>query len=731
MHHVMKLSALVTWVGGVFCSPLAANEPGLVIADNGRSDYTIVIAADASDSEKHGAQELQMFLEEISGARLPIATDAETVSGAMILVGHSKKLEGLEGLEKIDFKSLGKEGFVIRTVPPHLILAGGRMRGSMYSVYTFLEDQLGCRWFAPTASRIPKRSRIEIGPLSERQVPRLEFRSVGGAPDWGTRNKLNAEIRVDNVKYYGVHTFHKFLPPKQYFDEHPEYYSLRGGERRNNAQLCLTNPEIVPLVAENVKKLLRERPDVNIVSVSQIDGFTGACQCPKCKELDEKEGSESATLINFVNQVADIVGAEYPDVAIGTLAYLYTKKPPKTIRPRPNVIIRMGTIQKCLSHPAPTCDFVNTAIFRENLIGWAKLTNRIHFWDYAICFHHYLLPFPNLDAHQPTIKYFADNSGRGVFYQTRMTGEMKLLRRYILAKCMWNPDVDVSKVKEEFLEGFFGPAGPPIGEYLDMIHKRVAEKNIHLFIWAQPTDAYLTPEILSRARELFDEAERRVEGNRELMQRVELARLAIQYTELSRPSPYVDSGPILEKFRAVVEREKIADYGETSKPMAGWLAEKDALLGPLPDNVVYDLYQNLGAAKAENCQMFEVKSIKKGDRMIPAIVQHPAREGLGNATYEIPLPALDNGKKLVLEYGTGFREPTANGVLFTILVDGTEVWSSKQEQLEPIDHHLDLSAWAGRTIALTLRVDALGNAAYDWSCWVRPQIQMVARDTPE
>ena len=159
--------------------------------------------------------------------------------------------------------------------------------------------------------------------------------------------------------------------------------------------------------------------------------------------------------------------------------------------------------------------------------------------------------------------------------------------------------------------------------------------------------------------------------------------------------------------------------------MAGWLAEKEALFGRLPENIVYDLYQNVGAAKVENCPKFEVKAVKKDDRMLPAILQHPPNEGVGTATYEIPLP--ENGKKLVLRFGTGFREPTTNGVEFAILVDGKEVWSSEQKDLAPVDHQLDLSGSAGKTISLTLRVDALGDAAYDWSCWVRPQIQMDGR----
>ena len=45
--------------------------------------------------------------------------------------------------------------------------------------------------------------------------------------------------------------------------------------------------------------------------------------------LDEKEGSHSGTMMNFVNQVAE----QFPDYMISTLAYEYTRKAPATIKP--------------------------------------------------------------------------------------------------------------------------------------------------------------------------------------------------------------------------------------------------------------------------------------------------------------------------------------------------------------------------------------------------------------
>jgi hypothetical protein len=313
---------------------------------------------------------------------------------------------------------------------------------------------------------------------------------------------------------------------------------------------------------------------------------------------------------------------------------------------------------------------------------------------------------------------------------------MKEQRNYLLAKCMWDLDTDTRTVRDEFLEGYYGPAAPLLREYQELIHKKTRDDNIHIYIWTQPTEAYLTPEILSRAEELFDEAERRVAGQPELLERIEIARLSLQYVKLSGGTGD-NLSATLKKFKAVVDREnqnsesnpgKLSYAGE-AKTMAEWLAEKEALYGSLPENVVYDLYQNLSQAKAENCRMLETKSVKMDDETLLTILQHPPEnEGNGDATFEIPLPASKNGEKLVLQFGTCFDAPTANGVRFTVLVDGKELWSVEQKDLAPADHQLDLSGSAGKTISLTLRVDAMGNGAYDWSCWVRPQIQTRASD---
>jgi len=141
---------------------MALSAQGVTLVNKGKSSYSIVISAQASPSEQRAAQELQRFVEEMSGARLPVVDDSKKVRGPMVLLGDSAELKRLEA--NLPFEKLGAEGFVIQTSGRQLIIAGGRQRGTMYGVYTFL-DKLGCRWFTREVSRIPKLPTIKLATL--------------------------------------------------------------------------------------------------------------------------------------------------------------------------------------------------------------------------------------------------------------------------------------------------------------------------------------------------------------------------------------------------------------------------------------------------------------------------------------------------------------------------------------------------------------------------------------
>ena len=532
------------------CAAAAGNARAdeLVLAENGQSLYRIVLADDASPSTKHGAEELQNFLEQISGAKLPIVSDSEPMGGRVIILGNNAHLKKLS--TKIDFDALGPEGYVIRTVDDRLVIAGGDLRGNMYGVYGLLEDHLGCRWFAPGVSRIPKRKRLAVGPLDERQVPVLEYREPFTYDcfdgDWCARNRVNSSSGRLEAKHGGkvrfgggffVHTFNRLVPPDKYFDEHPEYFSLVKGKRlKDRSQLCCTNQDVIRLCTEGIRKAMRDQPDAFVFSVSQND-WHNYCECDKCQAVAKQEDSQMAPVLQLVNRVATAVEKEFPNQAVETLAYQWTRKAPKTIRPRPNVIVRLCSIECCFSHSLAECDSQANRRFRADAAAWAKVGNRLWVWDYVTDFRHYLLPFPNQRVRNDNIRFFVRHNVKGIFEQDTYNSshsELAQLGGYITAKFLWNPDYDEETAIGEFLAGYYGRAAGPIRTYIDLLHDRVAQKNIHVNIWAPPGSLHLTDPLLVKADQLWQEAESLVADDPEVLKRVKLSRMSVDYAILER-----------------------------------------------------------------------------------------------------------------------------------------------------------------------------------------------------
>ena len=139
----------------------------ILLAEKGITDWNIVVCREASDAEKYAAEELQYFLKEISGATFPILDDNNEETAHEILVGNSRRINKLNLDNQTD--KLGADGFVVCTEKGKLVITGGRPRGTLYGVYAFLEEHLGCRWFTPKVSSIPKRSVIEIPAIHDAQ----------------------------------------------------------------------------------------------------------------------------------------------------------------------------------------------------------------------------------------------------------------------------------------------------------------------------------------------------------------------------------------------------------------------------------------------------------------------------------------------------------------------------------------------------------------------------------
>ena len=508
----------------------------LTLSSRGKPGCVIVQQAGASVAEEHAAAELASFLGQITGAKFEIQTNAMIAPKQAIIIGQGALASSL--FPEIDFAGLGPEEFFIRSKDQHLLLAGGRPRGTLYAVYRFLSEECGVRWWTPWATNLPHHATLRVPNLVAHDWPAFEYRDpywfTGLDPAWKVRNGANGENRLipkelgGCITYKGFcHTFYPLVPPEKYFASHPEWYSLINGKRTHvNAQLCLANPELRDFVVGRVKELLRESPDANIISVTQNDCH-GACQCPACQAIDNAEGGPSGSMIAFVNFIAEKIEPEFPGVAVDTFAYQYTRKPPKTLHPRPNVIVRLCSIECNFREP---WDHPSNAAFLADLDGWSKICQRLYVWDYTTDFSHYLLPHPNWFTLGEDARLLASHNVRGVFSEGAYQGwggEMGELRAWVLAQLFWNPHQDDRALIREFLEGYYGPAAAkPILRYLNLEYD--AAKGFYLGCYTRPNAPHRTFQVLAEAEQLWQQAEHAVAGDAELSARVRLAHLPVR-----------------------------------------------------------------------------------------------------------------------------------------------------------------------------------------------------------
>ena len=612
------------------CTPGASSEiqAAMRVADQGQAAATIVVADDAAPSVRHASEELAYFLQEVTGAEFPITNHLPEGQAAIAVGPRSAKLIDTE----FSTDGLGQDGIVIRTVGNRLILAGGVRRGTLYAVYTFLEDHVGCHWWAPDEQTIPNRPSLDVPDIDVRYVPAFEYRDVSffhaQDPDFSVRNKLNGHhhrlfhddgyhnVRPDfrrggrrwnwlRSDRWATHAAYTLLPPEVYFQDHPEWYAevredqphgvgysgypnADGTGRRpmsvdecnkQRRALCLSNPELRAEAIRNVRWAMSWGFAASLWDLSQIDGMN-ACRCKQCMDIVNEEGAYSGLRLRFANSIAEqflrTSGSQFT-----MLAYHYTRKPPKHARPGENVIVMLVTAYDELptgknteiSYAVPLNHERNRS-FAIDLTGWVNTGGRIYIYDYAACFSHMIMPYPNLRVYGPNMQLFEKQGVRGYGAEAhrRTPGtEFAELRAWLLARLAWNPSQNTDELISTFCNGYYGAAGRHIVDYINLMHDAVAETDEWLHIGWGYGAKYLAWPFMRDAWQHLAAAESAVADDPELRFRVRVAQLPALFVFLMRWDefrsqaessgddwPLADSpGDVLNQFTQIAERKGV------------------------------------------------------------------------------------------------------------------------------------------------------------------------------
>jgi hypothetical protein len=562
---------------GIAIALLLASIPApataVTLARGGRTSLSVVLADDAIPAERTAAQELIAYLERVTSASFPLVPESRAGDGApAIWVGPTGRSRDIG----IDADALEPEQWVIRTAGEDLVLVGGRPRGTLYAVYHFLEDHVGVHWWTPFEEHVPIRTDLEVEADATGR-PAFSYRDIHGVPGpsvFHARNRANGHYSFLTAAYGGnegygppamVHTFFMYVPPKEYFATHPEFFSERDGKRvGKRAQLCLTNDALLELVAGKLDAYVEqarveaeakgERPP-RLFSFSQND-WRRPCTCKPCREVDTREGSHSGSLVHFINRLADSIAEKHPDVLLDTLAYDYTLRPPREARLRDNVVVRLADLQY-RDFSRPVTHRANREV-RRAIEGWSRATRHLRIWCYTVTFGRRAnnLPLPNLGVIAADFRYYLAQGVEGLFIQHShpVLADMRDLKQWIVFKLAEDPMRDLDALVAEFTDGFYGPAGETIREYLRMLERQARHKRSPIRF---PTDyeqyRYLTPAFLRRAQSLFDRAERQAAGEPVLLRRLRHARLSLDRATLLRwddamaaPARRSDAGPPID-----------------------------------------------------------------------------------------------------------------------------------------------------------------------------------------
>ena len=501
-----------------------------VFVDYGRPAARIEIPEGAGEVERRAADILRTSIFKMTGVDLPVLTVAAPDRPGAAAIGFPAK--DLPDVIASSIPSLRPDGFAVATSLGNLYLASGGGRGAIYGVVHILGKYYGCRKFSPAAELFPRHDDLALGCLFESENPANEVRIVHGEfaldPDYRDWMRLHTQTDLYGDGYY-VHTFQKLIPWQTYYAAHPEYFALMNGKRIID-QPCLSRPEVFDIMVAKLREEMAAQPGKTIWSVSQNDNFS-YCQCPECQKIIEEEGSPAGPILRFVNRVA----ALFPDKTISTLAYQYSRPAPRLTRPEPNVEVMLCTIE--LNRSLPIAEDPSSASFVRDIVDWSRICGNLYLWDYTVNFSHCVSPFPNLHVLQPNIRFFVDHGVRKHFQQTN-TGpghETSELKSYLLARLLWDPKTDVEALTDDFLRGYYGPAGTFIRQYLDALRRALVRSGARLDIYEPPAvhaGDHLSAADVALYDSLFEKAERAVAGDPERLTRVRTARLPLMYAEI-------------------------------------------------------------------------------------------------------------------------------------------------------------------------------------------------------
>lgn len=499
------------------------------LAKEGQSSYKIVIPKNAIPVEQQGATELQNYVQQVSGALLPIIQDTETVEGEVkyFSIGNTTLFQN----SGIYYEGYGitADGFLLKNIGKTVYVMSEDNRGILYGVYEFLEKIMDIRFFAPDETYIPTLKEIPVYDMEIASSPYFAERSYMNGLEFGRimtdefvahSRGINYWISMDekfggNSAIYSRprtngnvdHNFIAYVDPKVYEESHPEFYWNDSNSYGPCKMLDIVNGitadgeldetmeiSVLKIMIAELKKDILAHPDAKYFLVEQEDG-PNAINKERYPDLIEKYGA-SGVLVRSMNVVCREI-QEWADeelngrkINIVTFAYQQTKEPPvktndkgeyealdASVIPVENLVIRLALFPN--SYYSYFDEENQNSGALDFYLGWSAICENFMFWAYDIDFHDYLNYFPSWQSMRDNVEGWRDAGVKCLMIQSphnTTTNWQTNLRHYVYSKLFWDCNQDVSFLMKEYINGYYGVIG---GEY---VQKFIAIMDSHYAI---------------------------------------------------------------------------------------------------------------------------------------------------------------------------------------------------------------------------------------------------------
>ena len=484
MNHIKYLCLLICLA---FSLNLSGSEK---LFDNNRNVWKIYKSTQVSEQDNFAINEFRNALKKISGINFEFTTQNLPFT---IIIGTPASCQPVAEIQKqLKLKpAADSDQIAIYLRNQRLYLTGNNKHAVIQAVFTFLRNQLGCRWLWPgeDGSYYPSRKSFLIPPLAYNYQPPFRYRGwhicghgkLEKSELWMVRNGGNfmrsvprhSHKALDRRKQHGIHLMystHNATLPVRLFKEKPEIFALHKGKRFPR-QVCWSNKEAEDLLVKRFEKMINDRPDIEILSIFPGD-VNVFCKCPECKKLDA-----SSCWHKLLGRITARLHKKYPKLKFGSLAYH------SYIIPPPNAKVSVDMIEYCLSdccwiHPFPhKCAQNNRA--NKRIKKWLQIQKKdknlkLGLYGYELDIFTQPLIYPLYYNAQANIKKFRDLNAVSILPEcSTAQPDKKTLKyekncithrllSYLMARWMWNPDIPAEDLIKDFARTVYGPAAGPI-----------------------------------------------------------------------------------------------------------------------------------------------------------------------------------------------------------------------------------------------------------------------------